>query len=190
MEELQSIDWETADLHLQHEYEYRITSLNNEMKTMDEACTRYTNLLSKYGMLLNSEDNGKIVSYKDFNNKQSNWYITYGGHMHASSVDVEGNIVATTGSFGTGSNRIQLSITKKGENYVLWSPNFWIKDKTCDPEMYIKGIIRAKSGQFGKVGDNIDGYASGTVFVEYSSKTTLVFSGISIQSRSNIWPIS
>lgn len=168
MEELQSIDWETADLHLQHEYEYRITSLNNEMKTMDEACTRYTNLLSKYGMLLNSEDNGKIVSYKDWNNKQSNWYLTYGGHMHASSVDVEGNIVATTGSFGTGSNRIQLSITKKGENYVLWSPNFWIKDKTGDPEMYIKGIIRAKSGQFGKVGDNIDGYASGTVFVEYS----------------------
>lgn len=168
IEEDEHKDWQQAAMALINRYENHITSLSNEMKAMQASCTRYTNLLSKYGILLNSQDNGKIVSYKDWNNKDANWYVTYGGHMHASSVDVEGNVIATTGSFGTGSNRIQLSITKNGENYVLWSPNFWIKDKAGDPDMYMKGTIRAKSGQFGKVGDDKDGRSTGTVFIAYS----------------------
>ena len=137
--------------------------------TTNDLCNNYTTLLKRYRDLLESESQAKVVSYKDFNNKHSNFYVTYGGRLHAASAEIEGKITATSGSFGNGSNKILISTVKNGKSYILYNKNFWVRDgSTGDPEIYMKGTVKAKSGQIGRITDNTDGDSSNTLFIQYT----------------------
>lgn len=150
-------------------YKNWIDRYNNTKDTYDQNCSYYTILTKRYADLLESESQAKVVSYKDFNLKSSNFYVTYGGRLHAASADIEGKITATSGSFGTGSNKILISTVKDSKSYILYNKNFWVRDGSAgDPEIFMKGTIRAKAGQIGKVGNNVDGNSSNTLFIQYS----------------------
>lgn len=138
------------------------------VKTLTEDIDRYDQYYSTYSALLKSISNGKLVNYKT-NKKNANFYVTYGGHLHCESADVTGKIVAQTGQFGSGLNKILISTVKDGRRYVLYNKNFWVGDDDNDgeTEIFMKGEIRAKSGQIGHVGDDVDGEDSRTVFIEY-----------------------
>lgn len=158
---------EEAAAIVAQDYFRLMTRIADQQLVFDELCMTYDNLYNLYGSIVNSESNGVIVTWETFNNKKANFYVTYGGFLHASSADIEGNIAATTGSFGKGPNRIKISTVENGVGYLLYSENFRVQDST-DPEIYIKGDIRAKSGQFGKVGNDIDGFDTRTMFVQYA----------------------
>lgn len=112
------------------------------------------------------------INYSNFMSRTPNFYLTYGGHVHCSDLDAVGSIVATSGSFGTSVNRVDINIWKGSEHYILWNKNFWIKDTggtgTDDVAACVKGKIMAKSGQIGNVSDDADGNSAGTLFIEYN----------------------
>lgn len=139
------------------------------VKALTEDIDRYDQYYSTYAALLKSITSGKLVDYRTKNKKDANFYVTYGGHLHCESADVTGKIVAQTGQFGSGLNKILISTVKDGRRYVLYNKNFWVGDDDNDgeTEIFMKGEVRAKSGQIGHVGDDVDGEDSRTVFIEY-----------------------
>ena len=132
----------------------------------------YDDTVNEYKALKEQELSSYPTTYNDFNNKKSNFYVTYGGHLHATSASIEGNIIANSGRFGNGSNKISIAVTKDNVKYILYNKNFWVRDSSGDENeesaIYMKGKIMAKSGQFGQVGDDKDGNSANTVFIEYS----------------------
>lgn len=142
-----------------------LTKFNSDTQT-------YEDVLGDYHTLIYQESTGDPTQYTNFNSKKSNFYVTYGGHLHATSASIEGNIIANSGRFGNGSNKISIAVTKDNVKYILYNKNFWVRDSSGDENeesaIYMKGKIMAKSGQFGQVGDDKDGYSANTVFIEYS----------------------
>ena len=150
-------------------YDNLKSSYLDQLNHLTEDCNNYTTLVKRYRDLLESESQAKVVSYKDFNNKRSNFYVTYGGKLHAASAEIEGKITATSGSFGNGSNKILISTVKNGKSYILYNKNFWVRDgSTGDPEIYMKGTIKAKSGQIGKITEDTNGDSNNTLFIQYT----------------------
>lgn len=108
---------------------------------------------------------------RDFKNSAVRFAVTYGGHLYCKEADVTGTIKAESGWFGTGTNQIKVAYTKDDVNYILYNDNFWVKDTSGQDDqvaVYVKGRIMAKSGQFGKIGENKDGTSSETVFIAYN----------------------
>ena len=113
------------------------------------------------------------ITYANCQTSTPNFYVTYGGHLYCNDAEIKGAIVAESGSFGTGTNKIHINYTDAEQNhYILYNKNFFVRDSNgegaSDNAVYVKGKIMAKSGQFGQVGDDKDGYAAGTVFIEYN----------------------
>jgi len=148
-----------------------LTAQQNLAKFNSDTQT-YEDILGDYHSLIYQETTGDPTQYTDFNSKKSNFYVTYGGHLHATSASIEGNIIANSGRFGNGSNKISIAVTKDNVKYILYNKNFWVRDSSGDENeesaIYMKGKIMAKSGQFGQVGDDKDGYSANTVFIEYN----------------------
>ena len=112
------------------------------------------------------------ITYENCQTSTPNFYVTYGGKLYCNNAEITGSITANDGSFGTGTNKININYTDADHNhYILYNRNFWVRDSNGegadDNAVYVKGKIMAKSGQFGQVGDDKDGYSSGTVFIEY-----------------------
>ena len=113
--------------------------------------------------------NNKITYH---NPKNAKYYVTYGGEVFAQAGHFQGEIIAESGSFGRKDGyKININTDIDGKKYILYNKNFWVRDMSGvsddEPGVCVKGRIMAKSGQFGKIGDNIDGNATGTVFIEY-----------------------
>ncbi len=126
---------------------------------------------------------GKATDYTNFNSnssKPNNFYVTYGGHLHAASADIAGKIVAKSGKIGvnTDNNYIEIGVEKNNKKYLLYNKNFWVGqvDQNDDSDnafgAMLKGRIMANSGMFGNISQNSqgqypDGNSSGTLFIEY-----------------------
>lgn len=112
---------------------------------------------------------GSIQGVDDTPVDTAPFYVTYGGHLHASDIDVQGRIVATEGSFGTGTDKIDINVTDSTtqDHYILKHENFWVKDSEAGSEVGIKGRILAKSGQIGDLSDSVDGNSINTTFLNY-----------------------
>lgn len=114
------------------------------------------------------------VNYKTSNAnkiKNSQFSITYGGHLYCKDADIEGTIKANSGWFGIegSSNNIKIAYTKDNANYIFYNKNFWIKDNgdANNVDVYVEGHIMGKSGQFGNTGSDKPGTATDVVFIGY-----------------------
>ena len=147
---------------------------DNKNDAVNEIDVVYRALLDDYNNTVHEESQGQATTYKTFNDKKSNFYVTYGGHLHAASADVEGKIVADSGEFGSGTDKIKIAyLDENGQNYIFYNKNFWVKDSSniqseLDPTAYIKGCIMANAGQFGAVNKNKDGDNADIVSIQYS----------------------
>ena len=161
--------WKKIGREMNKTYNVNRDNFINTRDNLIEDCNNYTTLLKRYRDLLESESQAKVVDYNDFNTKKGNFYVTYGGKLHAASAEIEGKITATSGSFGNSSNKILISTIKNGKSYILYNKNFWVRDGSAgDPEIYMKGTIKAKSGQIGRITNNTDGDSSNTLFIQYT----------------------
>lgn len=142
----------------------------------------YTYFIDIYGLFMyyykryvavrDQKMSGHPTTWRDYNSTKSNFYVTYGGRLHATMADIEGTITASSGKFGSGTNAINISYEADNKKYLLYNRNFWVRDisgegSDADPAVYIKGKIAARGGQFGDVNAE-DGYNSRAVFVWYS----------------------
>ena len=117
-----------------------------------------------------------VVDYKTATNStKPNFYVTYGGRVHCNAAEVTGKITATSGTFGTRNNKIEINVFKEQDSdlgagrYVFWNKNFKMKDEDGrnGAAMMVRGCIMAESGQIGNVKRSADGKSSNTVFIEY-----------------------
>lgn len=140
-------------------------------------CDNYEALVESYRHAVSDDakNKGHATTYKDVQEKSSNFYVTYGGHLHASSADIEGKIVATSGCFGHDEgDKVQICIKKNNERYIFYNKNFWVKDTTTmsnledSPSVFMQGRILANSGQFGDTNPNLDGESDEVAFIQYS----------------------
>lgn len=152
------------------------TEAAEDQVDFQEAVDLYVELLNTYNATLATQGSGHATTYKNFNSKKSNFYVTYGGKLHCTDAEIEGNITANAGYIGQGKNRLEISVTKndgqQSHQYLLWNKNFYVRGDTTnddsEPSVYMKGRIMANSGMFGKVGNKIDGYSKKTMFIQYS----------------------
>ena len=98
---------------------------------------------------------------EDINNappQQAQFYVTYGGDLHATNAFIQGDIIATSGYFGSEDDKIAINPPKENPDdpnepkYILKHNNFWVKNSDGggdNGEVYIKGTIKACSGQIG-----------------------------------------
>lgn len=126
----------------------------------------------RYVAVRDQKMSGHPTTWRDYNSTKSNFYVTYGGRLHATMADIEGTITASSGKFGSGANTINIAYEADNKKYLLYNRNFWVRDisgegSDADPAVYIKGKIAARGGQFGDVNAE-DGYNSRAVFIWYS----------------------
>lgn len=145
----------------------------NKEEALHQMDDVYEAMLQDYKETIEDESQGNVTTYKNFNDKKSNFYVTYGGFLHASSAEIEGNIKARSGEFGSGSDKIQIAHMIDGQNYIFYNENFWVKDSSnlksdLDQTVYMKGRIMANSGQFGEVNNNKNGDDQDIVSIQYS----------------------
>ena len=126
---------------------------------------------------------GYATKYSDNNtNKQkSNFYVTYGGKLHATSAEIAGKITAKSGRIGVNEDNNWIEIAYTDENnkkYLLYNKNFWVGqiNQTDDSNnsfgAFLKGRLMANSGMFGHIDPNQygiypDGNDSRTMFIQY-----------------------
>ena len=106
-----------------------------------------------------------------YNNKaKANFKLTYGGKLYCKEADIEGSIKASSGFIGSDrTNGIQINYVKDNKSYIIYNPYFYVRrEENNSCSVMVKGDIRAKSGQFGRVDEDVDGTSPGVVFVEYS----------------------
>ena len=167
-EEMQSLTFDEACDSVRAVYSDQVDYNQNIINTMEQNLyPHYMLYYNEYDALMKS--GGEATTYKNAQRKNSNFYVTYGGFLHARQASITGNIEANSGTFGTSRNKIEINVIKKNERYILYHKKFRIKDgvNSDKVELYLEGTIKANSGQIGKIGDNIDGYSNGTVFIEY-----------------------
>jgi C-terminal processing protease CtpA/Prc len=66
-----------------------LTAQQNLAKFNSDTQT-YEDILGDYHSLIYQETTGDPTQYTNFNSKKSNFYVTYGGHLHATSASIEG----------------------------------------------------------------------------------------------------
>ena len=167
-EESQSLTFDQACDVVRTVYGDQVDYNQNCINTLEQNLKpHYEMYYTEYQYLLNS--GGETTTYKTAQNKNANFYVTYGGFLHARQANITGNIEANSGSFGSGRNKIEINVIKKNERYVFYHKKFKFKDavNSDEAEVFIDGTIRASSGQIGQTGDGVDGDSSGTVFIEY-----------------------
>lgn len=102
------------------------------------------------------------------NMRNAQFAVSYGGTVKAENVSIQGEVRATSGWFGTNTDKIGINITDTdGIHYVLKHNNFWVKDDEHESEVGIKGRILAKSGQIGDLEDSATGSQINTLFLNY-----------------------
>lgn len=106
-----------------------------------------------------------------YSNKSSaKFKLTYGGKLYCQDAKIAGSIEASSGWIGSSrTDGIQINYVKDNKNYIIYNPYFYVRrEEQGGSSVMVKGDIRAKSGQFGRVDENVDGSSPGVVFVEYS----------------------
>ena len=142
-----------------------------DLAGFESAINTYKLTYNRYRAIQEAENGGYPTNYKSNNKKKSNFYVTYGGHLHATSADIEGHLVANSGRFGNGSNKVEISIERENKKYILYNKNFYIQDiqgeSNDNIEVFMKGKIMAKAGQFGSLTSDTNGDSPNTLFINY-----------------------
>ena len=108
--------------------------------------------------------------------KRGEFWLTYGGKLHASEADITGKITAESGQFGSGSDKVSINVTNDTHTYVLKHKDFWIETESTSTEtgdqgkkttVGIRGNIMAESGQIGSTRSNLDGLSKNAIFLYY-----------------------
>ena len=108
--------------------------------------------------------------------KRGEFWLTYGGKLHASEADITGKITAESGQFGSGSDKVSINVTNDTHTYVLKHKDFWVETESTSTEtgdqgkkttVGIRGNIMAESGQIGSTRSNIDGLSTNAIFLYY-----------------------
>ena len=93
--------------------------------------------------------------------------LNYKGQLHASDVHLQGDITATSGHFGTDTDKVDINVEDDGKRYILKHDNFWITDHESHSEVGVNGIIKARGGQIGNV-EAADGDSKEAIFIWYN----------------------
>lgn len=124
------------------------------LETLEENYKIYDTFYKTYQDEIDQLHSGQEVKYNGDKTK-ANFYVTYGGKLHATSADIEGHINARSGRFGVGNNYVEvMRVRDDSHNYILYNRNFWVRDSSGttqdDCAAYLNGTIIAKSGMFGE----------------------------------------
>ena len=109
-------------------------------------------------------ENGEMDSSGAAGNAQ--FILNYKGQLHASDVNLKGNITATSGYFGTNSDKVEINVDHDNKHYILYHDNFKIEDNESGANVSVNGIIKAKGGQMGNI-NAADGDSKEAIFIWY-----------------------